>query len=270
MAVAALVGGAWTIIPAFLRGRYGVNEIITTLMMSFIGIGVANVLVKGPFETDVGGVARTDVVPFDERFPLLFDTRIHLGFVIGVVAMLARARADDPDLARAAAADPRREPARGAARRAAPGAADGDRVRAQRRPDRALGSGRDPRRPGLVSRRLRPRLRAAGDPARLPRAAERDRLAGPGDRLLGDPDRRRVGGPRGRDDQRRALRAGRADAAVHGGDRVPARPAAAGDALRAARARRAPAPGRRRGRAAGGVGRRAGGRRSGRWEVGPR
>ena len=58
------------------------NEIITTLMMSFIGIGVANVLVKGPFKTEVLGVARTDVVPFDERFPLLFDTRIHLGFVI--------------------------------------------------------------------------------------------------------------------------------------------------------------------------------------------
>jgi ABC-type uncharacterized transport system permease subunit len=89
MAIAALAGGAWTLIPAYLRGRYGVNEIITTLMMSFIGIGVANVLVKGPFKTDVGGVARTDVVPFDERFPLLFDTRIHLGFAIGVVALLA-------------------------------------------------------------------------------------------------------------------------------------------------------------------------------------
>jgi ABC-type uncharacterized transport system permease subunit len=88
MAVALLVGAVWTLVPAILRGRYGVNEIITTLMMSFIGIGVANVLVKGPFKTDVGGVARTDVLPFDERFPLLFDTRIHFGFVIAVVAIL--------------------------------------------------------------------------------------------------------------------------------------------------------------------------------------
>lgn len=89
MVIAAVAGAAWTIIPAILRGRYGVNEIITTLMMSFIGIGVANVLVKGPFKTDVGGVARTDVVPFDERFPLLFDTRIHFGFVIALAAVLA-------------------------------------------------------------------------------------------------------------------------------------------------------------------------------------
>jgi ABC-type uncharacterized transport system permease subunit len=89
MAIAVIAGGAWTIVPAVLRGRYGVNEIVTTLMMSFIGIGVANVLVKGPFETDVLGVARTDVIPFDERFPLLGDTRIHLGFVIAVAAILA-------------------------------------------------------------------------------------------------------------------------------------------------------------------------------------
>jgi simple sugar transport system permease protein len=88
MVIAMLIGAAWTIIPALLRGRYGVNEIITTLMMSFIGIGVANVLVKGPFKTDVGGVARTDVVAFNDRFPLLFDTRIHLGFAIAVVAIL--------------------------------------------------------------------------------------------------------------------------------------------------------------------------------------
>jgi general nucleoside transport system permease protein len=89
MAVAMLAGGAWTLIPAYLRGRYGVNEIITTLMMSFIAIGVANLLVKGPFQTEVLGVARTDVIPFDERFPLLFDTRIHLGFAIAVAAILA-------------------------------------------------------------------------------------------------------------------------------------------------------------------------------------
>ena len=89
MAIAMLAGGSWTLIPAVLRGRYGVNEIITTLMMSFIAIGFANVLVKGPFRTDVLGVARTDVLPFDQRLPLLFDTRIHLGFVIGVVAILA-------------------------------------------------------------------------------------------------------------------------------------------------------------------------------------
>ena len=46
--VAMGAGALWTIIPAFLKARYETNEIITTLMMSFIGVGVANMLVKGP------------------------------------------------------------------------------------------------------------------------------------------------------------------------------------------------------------------------------
>ena len=40
---------AWTLIPAILKARYGLNEIVTTLMMTFIGVGLANLLVKGPF-----------------------------------------------------------------------------------------------------------------------------------------------------------------------------------------------------------------------------
>src|SRR2546423_824528 len=36
--LAGAVGALWTVIPAVLKARYGTNEIITTLMMSFIGI----------------------------------------------------------------------------------------------------------------------------------------------------------------------------------------------------------------------------------------
>ena len=42
MAVAAL----WSLLPALLKARHGVNEIVTTLMMSFLGLSLANALVK--------------------------------------------------------------------------------------------------------------------------------------------------------------------------------------------------------------------------------
>ena len=48
--MAGAAGAAWTLIPAVLKARYGTNEIITTLMMSFIGVGIANILIKGPFQ----------------------------------------------------------------------------------------------------------------------------------------------------------------------------------------------------------------------------
>lgn len=43
MAAGAAVGAIWSLIPALLKARYGVNEIITTLMMSFLGVSLANV-----------------------------------------------------------------------------------------------------------------------------------------------------------------------------------------------------------------------------------
>lgn len=85
----ACVGAAWTIVPAFLKAVYGVNEIITTLMMNFIGIGLANMLVKGPFLTDLPGVPRTDILALPDRLPTIGDTQVHVGIVIALVVMLA-------------------------------------------------------------------------------------------------------------------------------------------------------------------------------------
>ena len=44
------LGRCWTLVPALLKARYGTNEIITTLMMSFIGVDLASLLIKGPFQ----------------------------------------------------------------------------------------------------------------------------------------------------------------------------------------------------------------------------
>src|SRR5581483_2852789 len=43
--LAAAVGAAWTLVPALLKAWYGTNEIITTLMMSFVGVDLADYLI---------------------------------------------------------------------------------------------------------------------------------------------------------------------------------------------------------------------------------
>jgi simple sugar transport system permease protein len=85
---AGAVGAAWSIIPALLKSRYGVNEIITTLMMSFLGISLANVLIKIPFSDPTTTVPQTRTLPVEDRLPRLFDTTIHSGIVIAVVALI--------------------------------------------------------------------------------------------------------------------------------------------------------------------------------------
>src|SRR5438034_11069118 len=60
--LAGAVGALWTLIPAVLKARYGTNEIITTLMMSFIGIDLASILIKGPFHDSTTPLPQTAVL----------------------------------------------------------------------------------------------------------------------------------------------------------------------------------------------------------------
>ncbi len=88
--MAATVGAIWTIVPALMKAYYGVNEIITTLMMSFIGVNLASLLVKVLFLPDERGlqIPRTRVLDVSDRLPTLFGTRVHSGVVIGIVAVV--------------------------------------------------------------------------------------------------------------------------------------------------------------------------------------
>jgi ABC-type uncharacterized transport system permease subunit len=47
--LAAMAGGVWGAIPGALKVRFGVHEVINTIMMNFIAIGIVNYLVTGPF-----------------------------------------------------------------------------------------------------------------------------------------------------------------------------------------------------------------------------
>ena len=85
--VGAAIGAAWTVIPAFLKAWYGTNEIVTTLMMAFIGVNLANVLIKGPFLSTKSLVPQTDVIPFEDLLPYLPGTRVHVGIVVALVAL---------------------------------------------------------------------------------------------------------------------------------------------------------------------------------------
>ena len=69
--VAGITGALWTLIPAILKAWYQTNEIITTLMMTFIGTSLAAILVKGPFQDFSSNVPQTTVLPLDDMLPTL-------------------------------------------------------------------------------------------------------------------------------------------------------------------------------------------------------
>ncbi len=88
MLVAIAVAALWSVIPAILKARYGVNEIITSLMMSFLGVSFANVLVKLFFRDPTTTVPQTVTLPVEDRLPRLFDTTIHSGVLIALAVVV--------------------------------------------------------------------------------------------------------------------------------------------------------------------------------------
>jgi simple sugar transport system permease protein len=83
--VAGAAGAAWTLIPAVLKARYGTNEIITTLMMSFIGVGIADILIQGPFQDATVRTPQTQSIDFDKLMPAIPGTTIDASIIVALV-----------------------------------------------------------------------------------------------------------------------------------------------------------------------------------------
>lgn len=91
-ALAGFVGGLlWAVVPALLRVRWGLNEIITTLMMNYVAINITSWLVKGPVRDKSLVAPQTKQIPFTEWLPHIPGTEVHIGLIAGliVVALVA-------------------------------------------------------------------------------------------------------------------------------------------------------------------------------------
>lgn len=90
MIVGVVVAAIWSLLPAFLKARYGINEIITSLMMSFLGISFANVLVKLFFWDPSTTVPQTRTLDIADRLPRVPGSNIHIGLFIafGLVVLV--------------------------------------------------------------------------------------------------------------------------------------------------------------------------------------
>lgn len=86
--IAIAIGMLLGYLPALLKAKYGTNEIITSLMISFIAISLANILVKGPFGDTSVSVPQTRVLDLNLMLPYIPGSRVHVGFLIAVVLVV--------------------------------------------------------------------------------------------------------------------------------------------------------------------------------------
>lgn len=84
-----LGGGLWAIGSAVLKNTRGVNEVISTIMLNFVAIGLVSYCVHGPLMEVGAQYPQTDPLPISAQLPrLLPPTRLHLGVVLAVLTAL--------------------------------------------------------------------------------------------------------------------------------------------------------------------------------------
>jgi simple sugar transport system permease protein len=90
MFVAAALGGmGWAALPAWLRTRFNANEILTSLMLSYVALLFLNYLMHGPWRDPQGlNFPESRTFHAAAQIPnLLTGTRLHLGAVIALVVV---------------------------------------------------------------------------------------------------------------------------------------------------------------------------------------
>lgn len=88
---AAAAGMGWAAIPAFLRTRFNANEILVTLMLSYVAVLLLSVLVHGPLKDPEGlNFPESRLFHDSATLPILFEgTRAHIGFIVALLAAAA-------------------------------------------------------------------------------------------------------------------------------------------------------------------------------------
>ncbi len=87
---AFLAGGLWSLFPALLKIYYGANEIISTILLNYVGIYLIEFMISGPVRSGGHQDAPTSYPIVDgAMYPKLIPhTQLHLGLVIAIVAMV--------------------------------------------------------------------------------------------------------------------------------------------------------------------------------------
>jgi ABC-type uncharacterized transport system permease subunit len=84
VSAALLAGALWVAVPVLLRVRYGVLEVISTLLLNFVAEATVSLVVQGPLQEGQGIYPQSDAIAEAARLPLMPGTRLHAGFLIAL------------------------------------------------------------------------------------------------------------------------------------------------------------------------------------------
>lgn len=88
-AAGALGGLAWAVVPAWLKRRAGIDEVVTTLLLNPVALLVVQGLLNGPWRNSESGFTDSDRLGTAYDLPALVPgSRVHWGFGVAVVVVV--------------------------------------------------------------------------------------------------------------------------------------------------------------------------------------
>jgi simple sugar transport system permease protein len=84
-----VAGMAWALIPALLKVKLAVDEVVTTLLLNSIMAYIVSALLNGPWRDPASGWPQSPEIAASAHFPkLIARSRLNLGFLIAIAAVL--------------------------------------------------------------------------------------------------------------------------------------------------------------------------------------
>ncbi len=85
---AGVAGLGWVALPVWLKLRFGVIEVISTLLLNFVALSLVSFMVQGPLQERSRIYPQSDAIAEAARLPLVPGSRLHAGLVLAVVGGL--------------------------------------------------------------------------------------------------------------------------------------------------------------------------------------
>jgi simple sugar transport system permease protein len=82
---AAGAGALWIVVPVLLKRRFGVVEVISTLLLNFVAEALVSWMVLGPLQEARRTYPQSDLIAASARLPHVPGGRLHLGFLVVIL-----------------------------------------------------------------------------------------------------------------------------------------------------------------------------------------
>jgi general nucleoside transport system permease protein len=83
-----LAGGLWASIPALLKTRFQVDDVVTTLLFNYVMLHVMGALLFGPLQQPRSSWPRSPAILMSAEYPkLIARSRFHIGILLAVLAV---------------------------------------------------------------------------------------------------------------------------------------------------------------------------------------